>query len=107
MRGVSIQTFVPEDEEVSLDSFMLTGNAKHARTLSINGRNILIEPSGEFEDEVILSPGLNRIKITAEDVRGKTHSKELVLIGKERLKEIKTAQLPETEITQEELIITN
>ncbi len=85
MRGVVIQTYLPEEEEVALDSFMLTGNAKHARTLSINGRSILIDPDGKFQDEVILSPGMNKIKITAEDVRGKIHSKEIVMTGKERI----------------------
>ena len=31
---------------------------------------ILIDPSGKFTDEIILAPGINKIKIVAEDVRG-------------------------------------
>ena len=92
MRGVVIQTNIEGAEESELDSFMLTGVADHARTLSINGRQILIDPSGKFQEDLILVPGINKIQIQAEDIRGKTHKKELVLIGKERIVEVKTAQ---------------
>jgi hypothetical protein len=92
MRGVVIETQLPEFEEMPMDSIMLTGKANHARTLSVNGRSILIDPSGNFNDELILAPGMNKIQILAEDIRGKRHSKELIVMGKERVVEIKTAQ---------------
>jgi len=92
MRGVVIETNIRETEELELDSFMLTGVADHARTLSINGRQILIDPLGNFKEDLILVPGINKIQILAEDIRGNTHKKEIVLIGKERIVEIKTAQ---------------
>ena len=92
MRGVVIKTQLPESEEMAMNAIMLTGKANHARTLSVNGRPILIDPSGNFNDELILAPGMNKIQILAEDVRGKQHSKELIVMGKERVVEIKTAQ---------------
>jgi hypothetical protein len=92
MRGVVIQTYLPENNELSLDAVTLTGTANHARALSINGRPILIDPSGNFNDELILAPGMNKIQIVAEDVRGNTHQKELILMGKERIVEVKTAK---------------
>ena len=93
MRGVVIQTYLPEAEEMSMDTIMLTGTANHAKMLSINGRPILIDPSGNFNDELILAPGMNKIQIVAKDIRGNSHSKELVLMGTERIIEIKTAQI--------------
>lgn len=95
MRGVTITTHLPEDTNLNMDSFMLTGKANHARTLSINGRPILIDPKGAFSDEIILAPGINKIKIVAEDVRGNTHQKEIVLTGSKRAEYLKTAQAPE------------
>lgn len=92
MRGVVIETQLPESEEMAMNAIMLTGKANHARTLSVNGRPILIDPSGNFNDELILAPGMNKIQILAEDIRGKQHSKELIVMGKERVVEIKTAQ---------------
>ncbi len=94
MRGVTISMNVPEDT-LTMDSFMLTGRANHARTLSINGRAILIDPTGAFSDEIILAPGINKIKIVAEDVRGKIHQKEITLTGSKRTDYIKTAQAEE------------
>lgn len=92
MRGVVIETNIKDKEELEMNSFMLTGTADHARTLSINGRQILIDPSGKFQEDLILVPGINKVQILAEDVRGNTHKKELVLMGKERIVEVKTAQ---------------
>lgn len=85
MKGVTITLHLPEQNEIYNDSFVLSGVASHARTLSINGRTILIDPSGEFSDEVILSPGVNKIMIVAEDVRGNLHTKEFVMTGSESI----------------------
>ena len=92
MRGVTIKTHVPPDTEMTMDSFMLTGMANHARRLSINGRDILIDPTGAFSDEIVLAPGVNKIKIVAEDIRGKYHQKEIIMTGSEIKPELKTAK---------------
>jgi hypothetical protein len=93
MRGVVIQAYLPTDAGlIDMDSFMLSGKATHARTLSINGRDIMMDPEGNFSDELILAPGINKIKILAQDIRGNSHTKEIILVGKEHLREIKTAQ---------------
>lgn len=81
VRGVQIITTNGIESKVENNSLVLNGQALHARSLSINGRPILIDPSGEFNDEIILTSGINKIMLEAVDIRGKTHTKELVMIG--------------------------
>lgn len=81
VRGVQIITTNTTESQIENNSLMLNGQALHARSLSINGRPILIDPSGEFNDEIILTSGINKIMLSAVDVRGKTHTKELVMVG--------------------------
>ncbi len=81
IKGVTISFNIPKQEEIQNDTFVLKGSANHARALYINGRAILIDPTGEFKDEVILSPGINKVTVIAEDVRGNFHKKEFVMTG--------------------------
>jgi len=98
MQGVVIQAYLPGDLNASnLDSLMLSGKANHARELSINGRDIMMDPNGNFSDELILAPGMNKVEIVALDIRGNSHTKEIILMGKEHLREIKTAQADNAE----------
>lgn len=88
MRGVDIKIFETIADNDSPDSMILTGNANHARTLFINGRAVLINKQGDFVDELILIPGMNKITITAEDVRGRIHTKEITMSGSTNIHEI-------------------
>ncbi|MDQ5953112.1 MAG: hypothetical protein QG551_340 [Patescibacteria group bacterium] len=49
----------------------LKGNAKRAKVLEINGREITINQNGDFTDFLVLSPGYNIITVSAEDKFGK------------------------------------
>lgn len=80
LKGVTITTNNVINNDNS--SITIEGIAKHAKKLSVNGRDILIDTEGNFIDEVMLSPGINRITLVAEDIRGKTHTKEIVMNGK-------------------------
>ncbi len=88
MRGVDIKIFDTISDNNTPDSFVITGNANHARTLFINGRAVLINTHGDFADELVLIPGMNKITITAEDVRGRTHTKEITMSGSMSIHEI-------------------
>ncbi len=81
IRGVNITTAEATESEVQSNSLTLHGAAEHARSLSINGRPILIDPSGTFSDEIMLTNGINRITLVAEDIRGHIHTKEIVITG--------------------------
>ncbi len=83
LEGVKITT----NSIVNTDgnSITIQGVAQHAKNVTVNGRSILIDTSGKFIDEVMLNPGINKITLTAEDIRGKTHTKEIVMSGKESI----------------------
>lgn len=53
----------------------ITGTARHARELSINGRAVTIDRQGHFNDEVVLSPGYNIVEVAAKDQFGKVKRK--------------------------------
>ena len=82
IRGVEIITANITESDIENNSLNLNGTAFHARTLSINGRTILIDPTGKFTDEIILTTGINRITLEAIDIRGRIHKKEIVMICK-------------------------
>lgn len=45
----------------------LSGKATHAKHITINDREILIDKDDNFKEELVLSPGYNIITIEAED----------------------------------------
>lgn len=64
------------------DAFLpISGNAKHATTVEINGRQIAIDTTGAFADGVVLSPGYNIIEISQTDRFGKERRKVLHLVA--------------------------
>lgn len=48
----------------------ISGTARHARELSINGRPITVDRAGAFNDEVLLSPGYNIVEVALKDQFG-------------------------------------
>lgn len=48
----------------------IAGTARHARSLSINGRAVTIDRKGAFTDEVLLSPGYNIVEVSLTDQFG-------------------------------------
>ncbi len=67
-------------EESSID---ITGNAKRARHVLVNGREINLNQEGEFSDVLIILPGYNIITISAEDKFGKITKQVFEIIRKE------------------------
>jgi len=67
-------------EEGSID---ITGNAKRARHVLVNGREINLNQEGEFSDVLIILPGYNIITISAEDKFGKITKQVFEIIRKE------------------------
>ena len=49
----------------------ISGTARHARELLINGRPVAIDREGVFTDEVVLSPGYNIVEVAFKDQFGK------------------------------------
>jgi len=53
----------------------LSGNARRAVELTINGRKIFITENGDFNEKLLLLPGLNIITVQAVDKFGKSKEK--------------------------------
>ncbi|MBI5645133.1 hypothetical protein HY970_03475 [Candidatus Kaiserbacteria bacterium] len=63
------------------DSFIVvSGNASRIAKLSMNGKEIPVTESGDFEEPYLLAPGLNRIVLDAEDRYGRTTHKTLQIV---------------------------
>ncbi len=63
--------------------FEITGNAKNAIKLTLNGREISINGQGDFDETIALLPGYNIINIKARDKFGHTDEKNYKVIYKE------------------------
>ncbi len=59
----------------------ISGSAKHAIALQINGRPVAIDTSGVFHDGALLSPGYNIIEITEKDRFGKEKRRVLHVVA--------------------------
>lgn len=79
--GVKIRGVNITDGEVRQESVLkITGNAKHAVNLILNGREISIDSEGDFNETVALNPGYNIISIQAADKFGYADEKNYKLI---------------------------
>lgn len=58
----------------------ITGNAKNATNLTLNGREISIDQAGNFSEDIILALGYNIISIKAKDKFGHIDEKNYKLI---------------------------
>ncbi len=81
--GVKIKNVVlaPLSEE-SANIIKIQGNAKNAKVLSLNGREISIDQAGNFDETIALLPGYNIITLKAEDKFGYKDEKDYQLMGK-------------------------
>ncbi|MEI6222585.1 MAG: hypothetical protein WCP97_07515 [bacterium] len=62
----------------------VTGNAKNAINLTLNGREISIDQVGNFDETIALLPGYNIINIKAKDKFGYVDEKNYQIINNER-----------------------
>jgi hypothetical protein len=58
----------------------ITGNAKNATNLTLNGREILIDENGNFNETIALLSGYNIISIRAQDKFGYVDERNYKLI---------------------------
>ena len=69
-----IEVFSPQEFNsiVELDVILIKGRVDNTDSVSINDNQIQTTPTGEFQYEYKLSPGLNTIIIKAQSSSGKT-----------------------------------
>ena len=79
--GVKIENVNIVDGATMHESALkITGNAKHAIKLTLNGREISIDQEGNFDETIALLLGYNVIQIKAQDKFGLTDEKNYQLM---------------------------
>ncbi len=96
--GVKIKNVSIVDNATLTESLLkITGNAKHAAVLTLNGREISINKQGDFEETIALLPGYNIVSIEAKDKFGSIDQKNYKLIYEAEVKDLNGLPEPETE----------
>ena len=82
LRGPVIHIFQPVDgSSVSSTTVIVIGRADRVNSLSLNGDPIQVDQSGNFQQTLIVFPGMNLITLTATDQFKRTTSSELDIYG--------------------------
>ncbi len=80
--GAPLSVSTVLDGTTVTDSFLpISGSARHASRIEINGRIVSIDKSGKFTDGVVLSPGYNIVEIVQQDKFGKEKHKTFHLVA--------------------------
>lgn len=74
--GTPLKVVAATDGATLDDTFLpLSGVARHAQQLLINGRTVAIDRTGKFTDAIILSPGYNIVEVALKDRFGNTETR--------------------------------
>lgn len=100
--GPTITLSTPEDG-ASVDSALVRvqGVAGHAKELTLDGRQIFIDLSGNFSEQLLLYPGYNIIELAAKDGEGREQKKTVGVVWNSKA----SSTLPSFSSTQTPSII--
>jgi len=85
-KGISLSIDGIENGKIYTEgSLEIDGNAKRAKHLLVNGREVYLDQEGNFKDLIILLPGYNVISVTAEDKFGKVTKNVFEIIREEEI----------------------
>ena len=74
--GTPLEVVAAQDGATLESTFLpLSGVARQARELLINGRTVPIDRAGNFTDAIILSPGYNIVEVALKDRFGNTETR--------------------------------
>ena len=76
IRNVNIQ----DNAKITEETTKITGNARNAVSLSLNGKEISVNQQGDFDETIILLPGYNVVNLKAQDKFGNIDEKNYKLI---------------------------
>lgn len=78
LEGPQITLSTPEDGITVTEPLLkVFGTARHAKALTLDGRPIFIDLTGNFYQELLLLDGYNIIELTAKDAEGRERKKTL------------------------------
>lgn len=79
--GPQITVLEPQNGATVTTSLVLVrGTAIHAKEITLQGRQILIDLDGRFAEHLLVSEGYNIIELTARDAQGKRVRKIIELV---------------------------
>lgn len=79
--GIKIKNIsLVDGATITENTTKITGNAKHAVYLSLNGREISIDKDGNFTETIALLSGYNIVELVARDKFGNVDIKNYKLI---------------------------
>lgn len=79
--GVKIKNVnIADGQKFDQSVIEVTGMAKNAIYLTLNGREISVDKAGNFKENIALSPGYNIITLEAKDKFGHTDKEDYKLI---------------------------
>lgn len=82
--GVKIKDVnIIDGTKVTESVINITGNAKNAINLTLNGREISIDRGGNFNETIAFLPGYNIVSLKALDKFGNTDEKDYKIIYEE------------------------
>lgn len=79
--GPDLTIYHPVSGPSEINLVTLTGEAKRADSLIVNGNNILLDNEEKFATPLFLLEGYNIITIEATDRFGKTNKQQLTIVG--------------------------
>src|SRR3989344_6743587 len=83
IRGPQITIVSPENGQVTSDSFFfIEGAVKRASYITVNGRQVYTNETGELREEMSVAEGLNIFEIVATDRFGRVTKKVLTIVYK-------------------------
>ena len=82
IHGPSIDIYQPiNGSAIASTTVTIIGRADRVNTLSLNGKQIFIDESGNFKETIVVLPGINIITFSAQDQFGRTDNEQLELVG--------------------------
>jgi hypothetical protein len=79
--GPTITLTIQTEGEIFSDSLAhITGTAIHAKELTLDGRAIFVDLSGNFNEQLLLFPGYNIIEVVAKDADGREEKKTIGVV---------------------------
>ena len=81
LKGPILELTEPADGATLFQSAVtVKGFAKNIAYLSLNGRQIFTDPTGQFSEKILLNEGFNLVEITTKDKYERKNKKKLRLV---------------------------
>lgn len=82
IHGPKIEIFQPiNGSAISSSTVTIIGRADRVNSLSLNGKTLFIDKLGNFQETIIIFPGINRITLSAKDQFNRSIDSQLELVG--------------------------